>query len=147
MELKGELDLNVQHRCFCLFLTFVCAQVDKECTNSVHSIPLPKWVFYHCSVHSFYTFSHHSIYTPLTMFRSSESRTWSVNKPEKSVKKCHTLVLHFSIWSVKQVPRSGKPVATSGRPGWSLQLLSPSFGNPVFTLRVLSVRAQQIICT
>ncbi len=46
------------------------SQVDRECTNSVHSIPLPKWVFYHCSVlidsysvHSFYTFLHHSIYT------------------------------------------------------------------------------------
>ena len=31
----------------------VIAQVDKECTKSVHSIPLPWWAFYHCSVHSF----------------------------------------------------------------------------------------------
>ncbi len=44
-------------------------QVNKECTKSVHSICIPQlnWVFYHCVVHSFYTFSHHSIYTPLTM--------------------------------------------------------------------------------
>ncbi len=33
------------------------SQVDKECTKSVHSIPLLKWVFNQCSVHSFYTFS------------------------------------------------------------------------------------------
>ncbi len=48
-------------------------QVDKECTNSVHSIPLPKWVFYHGSVHSFYTFLHHSIYTPPTMIQYRRS--------------------------------------------------------------------------
>ncbi len=40
-------------------------QVDKECTKGVHSIPLPKWAFYHFSVHCFYTFLHHSIYTLL----------------------------------------------------------------------------------
>ena len=40
-------------------LRVLSTQVDKECTKSVHSIPLPKWAFYHCSVHSFYTFSRH----------------------------------------------------------------------------------------
>ena len=47
-------------------VTIVVAQADKERTKSVHSIPLPKWAFYLCSVHSS-TFLHHSIYTPLTM--------------------------------------------------------------------------------
>ena len=37
-------------------------------------------------------------------------------KPGKVWKEGHTLQ-HFYIWSVKQVPISGKPVATSGRPG------------------------------
>ena len=69
-------------------------QVDKECTNSVHSIPLPKWVFYHCSVHSFYTFLHHSIYTPLTMIQ------YSVNKPEKSVKQLSHSFDTSILWSV-----------------------------------------------
>ncbi len=39
----------------------MATQVGKKCTKSVHSIPLLKWVFYHCIVHFFYTFSHNSI--------------------------------------------------------------------------------------
>ena len=62
--------------------------------KSVHSIPLLKWVFYHCSVHPFYTFSPQSRY----MTSSKE-------------------VSHSSALLVKQVPISGKPVATSGQLG------------------------------
>ncbi len=32
-------------------------KVDKECTKTIHSISLLTWVFYHCNVHSFNTFS------------------------------------------------------------------------------------------
>ena len=95
------------------------SQADKECTKSVHSIPLPKWAFYHCSVHS-YTFSHISIYTP---------RTSSVNKPEKGVMEVsHSSTLLY-MWSVKQLPVSGKPMATSGRPGMSSQIWNWPFWN------------------
>ena len=52
------------------------SQVDKECTKSVHCIPLLKLAFYHCSVHSLYTFSYHSIYTPFTMI---ESRSYTAS--------------------------------------------------------------------
>ncbi len=56
--LKGTLFRTSQQLTVSVSVT---TQVDKEGTKSVHSIPLLKWVFYHWSVHSFYTFSHHSI--------------------------------------------------------------------------------------
>ncbi len=82
------------------------SQVDKEWTNSVHSMPLPKWVFYHCSVHSFYTFSHHS----QKVLRPSESRIWSVNKPGKSVKE----VSHSSTLLYLECKTSASKWQTSG---------------------------------
>ncbi len=51
------------------------------------------------------------------VLRSSESRIWSVNKPEKSVKDVsHSSTLPYSgVWYKWKI--SGKPVATSGQPG------------------------------
>ena len=39
--------------------------MSKDCMKSVHSIQLLNW-FYNCSVHFFYTFARHSIYTPFS---------------------------------------------------------------------------------
>ena len=78
--------------------------------NSVHSIPLLKWVFYHCSVHSFYPFSQHSIYTSSSYQDPVLKMRYCTHKPEKGVKE----VLHSSTLLYLECKISANKWQTSG---------------------------------
>ena len=112
----------------------VGTQVDKEFTKSVHAIPLPKWAFYHCSVQSFYTFSHHSIswFTLLLWWSSLGLLALSVIKPEKSVKE----VSHSFKLLYLDCKTSAKKWQTSGHfwVCYTMYVLAPhtcTYGNSV----------------
>ncbi len=73
-------------------------QVDKECTNSVHSIPLPKWVFYHCSVYfkewkHFITLQCREVSKSVQIFWKSHKKCKLARKKCKNVS--HPWTLHY----------------------------------------------------
>ena len=106
------------------------SQVDKECKKSVHSIPLLQRVIYHCSVHSFYSFPHHS-----------QARQWDPLKvtTRPTDLKCNTLQYFFY---TLECAKSGKPVAIPGWPGMlpNVLLVSPCYAVELEGVRLFGTR-------